>query len=385
MASVALLQDGVIINGTSTDFDGYYTIKPIPPGTYNVRVSFIGYQAQEMEKVVLSPNKISVQNFNLSAGEELQEVQLIESDVPLIDPDKSGSIKTKEQITALPTRNVQSVAATTAGVFLADSDGALNIRGSRSSATDFYVDGVKITGNVNDILPQDAIDQMTVITGGLPAQYGDATGGIVSVTTRGPSSITRGGIELVSSSLTDPYNFNLLSFNLSGPIWRKKDDNRTPILGYLITGEYSFTDDPDPSAVGVPQLQSGILSDIQQNPSEFVGIPNYVDYTSVYSINRAEYLRNSDWDIVDVKPNAGEKNLRLQGKLDFSISPGKKLEIKISFENSRIKNKTSELINKINIENKDMYIASLCSFGRTIDISNFKVNKEIVLVITVRL
>ena len=53
MASVALLQDGVIINGTSTDFDGYYTIKPIPPGTYNVRVSFIGYQAQEMEKVVL--------------------------------------------------------------------------------------------------------------------------------------------------------------------------------------------------------------------------------------------------------------------------------------------------------------------------------------------
>ena len=76
---------------------------------------------------------------------------------------------------------------------------ALNIRGS-SSATDFYVDGVKITGNVNDILPQDAIDQMTVITGGLPAQYGDATG-IVGVTTRGPSSATRGGLELVSSSL----------------------------------------------------------------------------------------------------------------------------------------------------------------------------------------
>ena len=336
MASVALLQDGVIINGTSTDFDGYYTIKPIPPGTYNVRVSFIGYQAQEMDKVVLSPNKISVQNFNLSAGEELQEVVIIESDVPLIDPDKSGSIKTKEQIAALPTRNVQSVAATTAGVFQADSDGALNIRGSRSSATDFYVDGVKITGNVNDILPQDAIDQMTVITGGLPAQYGDATGGIVSVTTRGPSSITRGGLELVSSSLTDPYNYNLLSFNLSGPLWRKKDENRTPILGYLITGEYSFTDDPDPSAVGVPQLKSGILEDIQQNPSEFVGIPNFRDYTTVYSINRAEYLRESDWDIVDVKPNAGEKNLRLQGKLDFSISSDINLTIGGSFSNRKL-------------------------------------------------
>ena len=129
---------------------------------------------------------------------------------------------------------------------------------------------MKITGNVNDILPQDAIDQMTVITGGLPAQYGDATGGIVSVTTRGPSSITRGGLELVSSSLTDPYNYNLLSFNLSGPLWRKKMKTELRFY-YLITGEYSFTDDPDPSAVGVPQLKSGILEDIQQNPSEFVG------------------------------------------------------------------------------------------------------------------
>ena len=45
---------------------------------------------------------------------ELGTVNIIESSVPLIDPDKSGAVKTKEQITALPTRNVQSVAATTA-------------------------------------------------------------------------------------------------------------------------------------------------------------------------------------------------------------------------------------------------------------------------------
>ena len=150
--------------------------------------------------------------------------------MPLIDPDKSGAVKTKEQITALPTRNVQSVAATTAGIYQSDEGEALNIRGSRSSSTDYYVDGIKITGNINDILPQDAIDQMTVITGGLPAKFGDATGGIVSVTTRGPSSITRAGVELISSSLTDPYNYNLLSFNASGPILRKKDENKTQLL-----------------------------------------------------------------------------------------------------------------------------------------------------------
>ena len=43
-------------------------------------------------------------------------------------------LKTKEQITALPTRNVQSVAATTAGIYQSDEGEALNIRGSRSSS-----------------------------------------------------------------------------------------------------------------------------------------------------------------------------------------------------------------------------------------------------------
>ena len=44
MVNIALLQDGAIIDGTSTDMDGYYTIKPIPPGKYTVEASFIGYQ-----------------------------------------------------------------------------------------------------------------------------------------------------------------------------------------------------------------------------------------------------------------------------------------------------------------------------------------------------
>ena len=49
----------------------------------------------------------------------------------------------------------------------------------------------------SNVLPQSAIDQMTVVTGGLPAQYGDATGGIISITTQGPSRITRGGFEII--------------------------------------------------------------------------------------------------------------------------------------------------------------------------------------------
>ena len=45
-------------------------------------------------------------------------------------------------------------------------------------------------------VPTSGIEQITVITGGLPAQYGDATGGIISVTTKGPSNKMFGGIRV---------------------------------------------------------------------------------------------------------------------------------------------------------------------------------------------
>ena len=44
MVNISLLQDGAIVGGTSSDMDGYYSIKPIPPGKYTVEASFIGYQ-----------------------------------------------------------------------------------------------------------------------------------------------------------------------------------------------------------------------------------------------------------------------------------------------------------------------------------------------------
>ncbi|MBH75757.1 MAG: hypothetical protein CMP68_01125 [Flavobacteriales bacterium] len=336
MVNITLLQDGSIISGASSDMDGYYTIKPIPPGKYTVEASFIGYQKTVVNNVLISPNKITAGNYELlPESTELGTVNIIESTVPLIDPDKSGAVKTKEQITALPTRNVQSVAATTAGIFQADEGSSINIRGSRSSSTDYYVDGIKITGNINDILPQDAIDQMTVITGGLPAKFGDATGGIVSVTTRGISSLTKAGIEVISSNLTDSYNYNLISFNASGPILRKKDESKTPIIGYLITGEYNFAKDWDPSATSIPVLNKDYQDNLNLNPLEFEGIPNYLDFQTVSSNNMSEYTRADNWELQDVKPNSNRDEIKLQGKLDFRLGKNINFTVGGSFSNKQ--------------------------------------------------
>ena len=199
MANVVVELNGAIIAGAVADFDGKYTIKPLDPGRYTVKVSFIGLATKEISDVLVTSNKITFINADLKPESAvIGTVELIEYVVPLIDADKSGTTLTKEAITALPTRNVQSVAAQTAGIYQQDEGDDLNVRGSRDDATFYYIDGVKV--RASNKLPQSAVEQMTVITGGLPASYGDATGGIISITTRGPSNEFFGGVEVVTSS-----------------------------------------------------------------------------------------------------------------------------------------------------------------------------------------
>ncbi|MBP5643428.1 MAG: carboxypeptidase-like regulatory domain-containing protein, partial [Bacteroidales bacterium] len=42
-ANVVLENGGTQVGGASTDFDGNYDINPIPPGTYDLRATFVGY------------------------------------------------------------------------------------------------------------------------------------------------------------------------------------------------------------------------------------------------------------------------------------------------------------------------------------------------------
>jgi outer membrane receptor for ferrienterochelin and colicin len=100
--------------------------------------------------------------------------------------------------------------------------GDINIRGSRSNATDYYIDGIRVNGS---LIPQSEIEQLQVITGGIEAKYGDVTGGLVSLTTKGPSSELTGAIEVETSELTDPYGYNLFSGNVSGPLIQIKKPN----------------------------------------------------------------------------------------------------------------------------------------------------------------
>jgi len=310
-ANIVVEVGGIQVGSGQSNFDGEYVIKPVDPGSYVVKTSYVGYKPVATTGVVVSSGKITTVDVKLeSSVVEIKTYEVVAYDVPLID-DYQGKTVTKEEIYALPTRNVNSVAATTAGVTQTDEGDGINIRGSRGDATFYFIDGIKVRGGAN--IPQQGIEQIQIITGGLPAMYGDATGGVISITTRGPSPQVNGGLEYVRS--VDGFGYNLLGFNLTGPLSFKEyaDGTRKPNIGFFISSEFLLEADRDPSAIGINRLKKDVLSEIEQNPLRPAPL-------GVGTVRNAQFVRASDFENIKRKENINSGRASLAGKIDFKLS-----------------------------------------------------------------
>ncbi len=314
-AYVKLYQGTSMITGTQTDFDGNFLITNIDPGTYDIEASYLGYTSEKKTGVVLKAGKVLRLKFELSPeGVVLEKVVITEYKAPLIDIDNTttGGTVTAEKIQNLPTKEVTAIAATTAGVSSVDG-GSVTIRGGRTNATAYYVDGIRVIG----LVPQSEIEQMQVITGGLEAKYGDATGGLISITTKGPSQKFSGGAEVETSQYLDPYGYNLASAYLSGPIMKK--EGRT-LLGFRFSGQYKYLKDDNPSAVGVYRMPESVISNLENEP-----IVKYKNSTVPSGI----FLTNDDiGGVLKARPNEDNLTLDLNGKIDARLS--KNFDISLS-------------------------------------------------------
>ena len=167
-------KDVVLFTGT-TDFDGKFNISPVNAGNYNLTCMFIGYADFNLNGVTVFSGKPKVVNFDMTIESTMITEVTVTAQENLIETGKTSDIVSAEEIKNLPYRNLSQIVGTTAGVFQQDGSGSFNVRGARSSTNVVFIDGVKVRGDVN--LPRDAILQTEVITGGLPAQYGDVTRG----------------------------------------------------------------------------------------------------------------------------------------------------------------------------------------------------------------
>ena len=325
--NVILEQNGLQKAGAATDFDGKYFIKPITPGDYTVKVKSIGFQPNQTNGVRVNAESITFFDLGLeSSAVDLDVFVVQEYTVPLIDKGNtvSGGVITKEQLNRMPSRGAAGVASTVGGVFSKD-DGSGNqfMRGSRSDANYYFIDGIKVRGT--SALPQSSIEQVSVMMGGIPAQYGDVTGGVVSITTRGPSKDFAGGLEYVSSGYKfgdnivglDKYGYNLAEFSLTGPLVMKKDEEgkkTEPLVGFFLAGNGTSIIDGRPSPIGYWKAKDDVLTSIQEDPLRKNPNGPGVFYN-------AEYLRLNDFEKVETTPNIASNSVNINAKLDFNTGP----------------------------------------------------------------
>lgn len=216
--------------GAATGVNGRFVILNIPPGVYSVRVSSIGYEAVVIENVKIIIDQTTEISVQLKQTDiVLQEVYVI-AQTPMIQKDMTSSISiiTREKIEALPVSRFTDILTLQAGVV--GEGTAIHVRGGRTNEVAYLVDGMYVKdpllGRLATDINNDAIQEMTLLSGTFNAEYGNAMSSVVNIVTREGTDRLSGKLEYRTSEFgVNPYNKydeNRLNGSLSGPIFTDK-------------------------------------------------------------------------------------------------------------------------------------------------------------------
>lgn len=131
--------------GAATDLDGYYTILRVPPGTYSVVASMIGYKEVVQTNVVVSVDLTTTVNFQMEATVVTGETVTVVAERPLVIKDlTSSSIKVASQeIEDIPgVLSVTDAVELMPGVIGEGEE--IHVRGGRSGEVVYYIDGIAV-------------------------------------------------------------------------------------------------------------------------------------------------------------------------------------------------------------------------------------------------
>ncbi len=328
-ANVVVEQGTNQVAGTMTDEKGYAELKPLDPGTYNVRAVFVGYHDYVIEGVKVNQDVMAYLEVPMvSVADTSIKVTITRYRIPLVTRDtRTGGIADSADIHNMAGNDINTVIANVPGVYAADVGGTPNIRGARTDATQYIVDGQKVTADQGlGGIPSSMIEQISAITGGTPAKYGDATGGIVEVNTLSGADHYFGSVQGLSSTLFDPFHYNDANFVVGGPIWSKKDSNKSKkvILDFVFGGEYSYTRDQNPTFGGTYFVDPSDLSAIAANP---LTINPSAGFT-----RSAEYITSDEIDQQAWHQNDAQDILQFNAKINYHLSDNVKITVGGSYK-----------------------------------------------------
>ncbi|MBI5020212.1 MAG: TonB-dependent receptor [Ignavibacteriales bacterium] len=236
--------------GAVSSFDGTFTITNINPGTYTVEVSLLGYKTVQFTGYKVTAGEtttmdVKMEETVLSLGQEV----VIIGEKPLFNIEETQSTRSisSEDIKVAAVQTVKDVVSMQAGVV--QSDNEIHIRGGRTYENSYLLDGISVQDALGGTgfglqLSPGAIQEVEVITGGYNAEYGQATSGVVNITTKegstkysGSAGYRRDNLGFNKNDLSNG-NTDIYELSLSGP--EPITSQILPMFNLNIPGTVSF-------------------------------------------------------------------------------------------------------------------------------------------------
>jgi len=228
--------------GTSTDVNGFFSFTKLQPGTYTIRVQFIGYDTASItvtvkdkeiitKKIYLQESSVMLQQIDVSA-ERTDKIEQVRISVNKITP---------KQIERIPSVGsepdfAQYVQVLPGVIFTGDQGGQLYIRGGAPIQNKVLLDGMVVYNPFHSIgffsvFDSDIIRSADVFTGGFNAEYGGRISSVMDIITKDGNKNRQSG--KISAST---FGSKLL---LEGPIFKSEDQSKTS-MSYVFSAKTSY-------------------------------------------------------------------------------------------------------------------------------------------------
>ena len=186
--------------GVTTDINGYYKLPVLKPGTYTLKISYVGY-APITRKITVTDKKSQVNNFVMSEGHELKEIEVqgaLSEQRRALQMQKSGmgltNVVSADQAGKFPDSNIGDALKRISGINVQYDQGEARfgqVRGTSADLTSVTINGNRIpsaegdTRNVQlDLIPSDMIQTIEVNKVVTSDMDGDAIGGEINLVTK---------------------------------------------------------------------------------------------------------------------------------------------------------------------------------------------------------
>lgn len=252
-ATVTLTHEETGVTRTTvTNESGEFGATALPVGAYTVKIELQGFKAHVVQGLQLVAGQTARQSYELQLG-RLEESVTVAAEAPLLKTASSEQMETLGtlQVRELPLsrRNVTGLLRLAPGVDPASGHRGVRFNGVGKHGAGITVDGTDANSNPEgrgisqyggenyiDIMSIEAIEEVQLAKGVLPAEYGGVAGGQVNLISKSGSNRFRGSLfESYNGedlNARDPFlprttekprvQFNQFGGSVGGPILRSK-------------------------------------------------------------------------------------------------------------------------------------------------------------------